>query len=98
MSRKADGLLQGPSDGIRTSRRNVLKGALAVLGAGALIQPNGGVSGLTFAAGEKPLESSAAKTGLKSGVKTNAKLGLKSGAKSGLKAGSEPRVFSKVQQ
>jgi hypothetical protein len=87
MSRKAGGVRQGPSDGARTSRRKVLKGALAILGAGVLIQPNGGVSGLAFASGEKPLESSAAKTGLKSGVKTGAKMDLKTGAKSGLKSG-----------
>jgi hypothetical protein len=50
MPQKTNGPMEGGSHGGRSSRRNVLKRALVLLGAGVLIQPNGGVSGSTFAA------------------------------------------------
>lgn len=67
MSRKIDGPLHGASQSVRISRRNLLKGALAVLGAGVLIQPNGGVSGSAFA-DEKPIGN--AQPDVKTGAKT----------------------------
>jgi hypothetical protein len=82
MSRKTDGPLQGPG----VSRRKLLKGALTVLGAGALIQPNGGVSGSAYADDVSPIKSGAtmklgAKPGTKGGAKTSANWNGKAGVK-----------------
>lgn len=49
MPRKTNGPMEGVPQGDRSSRRDVLKGALVLLGAGVLLQPNGGVSGSAFA-------------------------------------------------
>ena len=49
MPQKTNGPMEGGSHGGRSSRRNVLKRALVLLGAGVLLQPNGGVSGSAFA-------------------------------------------------
>ena len=51
MPRKANGPVEGAPQADRSSRRDVLKGALVLLGAGVLLQPNGGVSGSAFAQG-----------------------------------------------
>jgi len=45
--------MEGVPQGDRSSRRDVLKGALVLLGAGVLLQPNGGVSGSAFAQSKK---------------------------------------------
>ena len=50
MPRKTNGPMEGLPQADRSSRRDLLKRALVLLGAGVLIQPNGGVSGSTFAA------------------------------------------------
>ena len=54
MSRKTNEPSQVIHEGVGSSRRDLLKGALAVLGAGVLIQPNGGVSGVAFADTPQP--------------------------------------------
>jgi hypothetical protein len=61
-----------------SSRRDLLKRALIVLGAGVLVQPNGGVSS---AADEPPKERKAQGT-LRSGSKANKPFN-KTGAKAG---------------
>jgi hypothetical protein len=49
MPRKTNGPMEGLPQADRSSRRDLLKRALVLLGAGVLIQPNGGVSGSAFA-------------------------------------------------
>jgi len=61
MSRNTNGPLEGEPQGDRSSRRDLLKRALVVLGAGVLIQPNGGVSGLALADDAPPLKQKGVK-------------------------------------
>jgi hypothetical protein len=49
MPRKTNGPMEDAPQGDRSSRRDLLKRALVLLGAGVLIQPNGGVSSSAFA-------------------------------------------------
>jgi hypothetical protein len=49
MQRKTNGPMQDAPQAGRSSRRDVLKGALVLLGASVLLQPNGGVSGSALA-------------------------------------------------
>jgi hypothetical protein len=49
MRRKTNGPVEGAPQADRSSRRDVLKGALVLLGASVLLQPNGGVSGSALA-------------------------------------------------
>jgi len=49
MQRKPNGPMEDAPQAGRSSRRDLLKRALVVLGAGVLIQPNGGMSGLALA-------------------------------------------------
>jgi len=94
MSRKASGRVQGPSQGVSGGRRDLLKSALVVLGAGVLVQPNGGVSGSAFASDKNPADhatakihqaSPLAKSGAKMDSKTTGKAGaIKNARKQGL--------------
>lgn len=54
MPRKTNGPVGRVPQGDRSSRRDVLKRALVLLGAAALFQPNGGVSGLAHADAGSP--------------------------------------------
>jgi hypothetical protein len=49
MPRKTNGPMEDAPQTDRSSRRDVLKGALVLLGASVLLQPNGGVSGSALA-------------------------------------------------
>jgi hypothetical protein len=49
MQRKMNGPMEDAPRTGRSSRRDVLKGALVLLGASVLLQPNGGVSGSALA-------------------------------------------------
>jgi hypothetical protein len=49
MPRKTNGPMEDAPQTGRSSRRDVLKGALVLLGASVLLQPNGGVSGSALA-------------------------------------------------
>jgi hypothetical protein len=49
MPQKTNRPMEGVPKGDRSSRRDLLKRALVLLGAGVLIQPNGGVSASAFA-------------------------------------------------
>jgi hypothetical protein len=79
MSRKTDRPSQGAAESNRSTRRHLLKGALVVLGASVLVQPNGGVSGLAFA--DDTLKSTDQTSGT-FGWKAGSKPGSKSNAKS----------------
>jgi hypothetical protein len=98
MQRKANGPKEDATQAGITRRRNLLRGALAVLGAGVLIQPNGGaLAALSDAS--RPGPKTAAKTGSKTGVKTVNfhKSGFKTGgnfSKTGVKTG--PRLPNKM--
>jgi hypothetical protein len=54
MQRKTNGPMQDAPQAGRSSRRDLLKRALVVLGAGVLIQPYGGVSRLALASSAPP--------------------------------------------
>ena len=49
MLRNTNGPIEGAPQAGRSSRRDLLKRALVVLGAGVLLQPYGGISGSVFA-------------------------------------------------
>jgi hypothetical protein len=54
MQRKTNGPMEDAPKAGRSSRRDLLKRALVVLGAGVLIQPYGGISGLALAGSAPP--------------------------------------------